>query len=277
MGMAIRCSARSRRSASSPPARSRTRARRHPAGRARRGRSRRGEARPAGGVVGGRPSRRATGRAKCRPAEPRRRRVPRVVAAGGEYARRTGGGGHPHVAPILPRSLGRCSSTSGAAPGDESSPTASTCGRRASATTPVAGGSGASAANRSGSISHTSAATLAPDPAPGIRRQASQRRGVTGDGELDDRAEAQRVLQRVEAFEHGQRRVAPGRPEACGVRALRIGGHVVRSRIKLRGRRSARRGDAVVEPRVLEPGRLLMQDHLGGRGRPRTARPRWRR
>ena len=157
----MRCVARSRRSASRP-LRSEPNASIAPSGRARApSRSPPGWSARSGRVVGGRRSRRATGRAKCRPAEPRRaagchgswRPVVSTPAAPAAAATRT-------TAPMLPRSLGRCSSTSGAAPGDERRPKASTSGRRASAMTPVAGGSGASAANRSGSISHTSAAIL---------------------------------------------------------------------------------------------------------------------
>ncbi len=47
-----------------------------------------------------------------------------------------------------------------------------------------------------------------------LRGEPVKRSDVAADDLEHVRAEAQRVLERVEAFEHGQRRVAAGPPEA---------------------------------------------------------------
>ena len=168
--------------------------------------------------------RRATGTAKCSPAAPR--------SASGcqgswlpvrEHAGGVGGGGDAHagahvaeVARILeqrPRARSR-------RVGEHRARRRPRALRRAPSR-PVDGASGASCSKTSGSTSRASARDAArPSSGASARCQALELGGVARDDLEHVRAEAQRVLERVEAFEHGERRIAPRAPEARDERSV---------------------------------------------------------
>ena len=95
----------------------------------------------------------------------------------------------------------------------------STRGRCARAMTPVPGGTGASRTNSSGATAVDEVVDLLRDVGREVGGEPRQRRGIGRHRGLDHRPEAQRVLQRMKAFEHGEGRILARPPEALDQRA----------------------------------------------------------
>ena len=111
---------------------------------------------------------------------------------------------------MLPIVRGSSSRTTGAARSSASVAARSTAGRRAIATTPVRGACGTSWARSLGVDRRDALGQRAGQVRGKLRRQPLQLLRVGGDRLDQLGAEAQRVLERVEALEHGQPAVAAG-------------------------------------------------------------------
>ncbi len=115
---------------------------------------------------------------------------------------------------MLPRSRGSSSRTSGARRGVLSSSSESTRGRVAIAITPVLGASGASCAKTSGVDGPRQLVHARSELGRELRCETGKLGGVTADDVLQLRSEAQRVLERMKALQHGELGIASGAPEA---------------------------------------------------------------
>ena len=142
-------------------------------------------------------------------------RVPGVVLAGGQNRGRVGRRGDPDAGADVPH-VASAARAGPRAPARGSASTAarSTGGRRAIATTPVRGTSGTSSARSATSIGSTRPAEAPRQVRRQLGRQPLQLIRIDRHGLDQLSAEAQRVLEGVEALEDGQVGIAPRFAEA---------------------------------------------------------------